>query len=168
MYCVCNVFAVFWEKVCFLAASCAIRGMTVDPVKYLCICIFVYSRMCAFVSLLPSSTRPCQVVQLAHPVQPWEGAQLLHLLFRVWPWTGKPLFCTDGMGLPCELRYQQQRLFSFSLAFSSKNLFFVPHDDWGIIILTWTWDLLFLFQSNQSWHDDITDPVADKLVLCLI
>ena len=95
--------------------------------------------------------RPCiiqqskLVVQLAHQTQPWDGTQLLHLLFRVWTWTRKSLFCTDGMGLPCELRYQQQRLFFFSLAFSSKNLFFVPHDDWGNNYF-WTWpETCFIF-----------------------
>ena len=63
MYCVCNVFAVFCEKVCFLAASCAIRGMTVDPIKYLCFCIIVYLCflvllylcICVFLCFLPAS-----------------------------------------------------------------------------------------------------------------
>ena len=63
MYCVCNAFAVFCEKVCFLAASCAIRGMTVDPVKYLCFCVIVYLCflvllylcICVFLCFLPAS-----------------------------------------------------------------------------------------------------------------
>ena len=142
-----HIYVFAYLCICVFAylSICEFVYLRICVCAYLYICAFVNSRMCAFVSLLPSSTRPCQVVQLAHPVQPWEGSQLLHLLFRVWTWTRKSLFCTDGMGLPCELRYQQQRLFFFSLAFSSKNLFFVPHDDWGNNYF-WTWpETCFIF-----------------------
>ena len=118
-----HIYVFAYLCICVFAylSICEFVYLRICVCAYLYICAFVNSRMCAFVSLLPSSTRPCQVVQLAHPVQPWEGSQLLHLLFRVCTWTRKSLFCTDGMGLPCELRYQQQRLFSLSWHFQTTT-----------------------------------------------
>ena len=123
------------RRICVLR-NCVYICMRICIVEYLCICVFVYLRNCVFAYVCM-----CKPSSFFHKSLPGGTIGTPSPTMRRVPTTALALQSVDlNQKAPLLYRWYGATMWVklsateapfLSLAFSSNNLFFVPHDDWG-------------------------------------